>query len=83
MPARDSEPMWLAGPSPYGTFIHYFLPVFTGPPAFRLIVARKADMAFCNGDTAYDAYTGMERFRAAGKIPVRALACFTPPLTTS
>ena len=40
----------------------------------KLIMARKADMAFCNGDTAYDAYTGMERFRPTGKIPVRALA---------
>jgi len=40
----------------------------------KLIMARKADLGFCNGDTAYDAYTGMERFRPTGKIPVRALA---------
>jgi DNA polymerase V len=27
-PTHDSGPMWLAGPSSYDSFIHYFLPVF-------------------------------------------------------
>ncbi|MFZ0929320.1 MAG: hypothetical protein WAN11_12005, partial [Syntrophobacteraceae bacterium] len=31
----DSGPVWLAGPSPYGSFIHYSLPALTG--AFSLI----------------------------------------------
>jgi hypothetical protein len=29
---HDSGPMWVANPSSYGTFIHYFPPVFTGAP---------------------------------------------------
>ena len=40
----------------------------------RLIMDRNADIAFSNGDTAYDAYAGIERFKAIGKIPLRALA---------
>ena len=35
-PTHDSGPVWLARPSPYGTFIHYTLPVFTGAPIFNL-----------------------------------------------
>ena len=27
---QDSEPVWLARPSPYGSFIHYILPVWCG-----------------------------------------------------
>jgi TRAP transporter TAXI family solute receptor len=40
----------------------------------KLIMSRQVDMAFCNGDVAYDAYAGLERFKATGKVPVRALA---------
>ena len=40
----------------------------------RLILARNADIAFSNGDTAYDAYAGIERFKTIGKVPLRALA---------
>jgi len=29
---HDSEPVWVATPSPYETFIHNTLPVFTGAP---------------------------------------------------
>jgi hypothetical protein len=29
---HDSEPVWVASPSPYETFIHNTLPVFTGAP---------------------------------------------------
>ena len=28
LPPHDSGPVWLATPSPYGSFIHYTLPVF-------------------------------------------------------
>jgi hypothetical protein len=31
-PMHDSEPVWIANPSPYETFIHNTLPVFTGAP---------------------------------------------------
>jgi hypothetical protein len=31
-PTHDSEPVWVANPSPYETFIHITLPVFTGAP---------------------------------------------------
>jgi hypothetical protein len=31
-PMHDSEPVWVASPSPYETFIHNTLPVFTGAP---------------------------------------------------
>jgi hypothetical protein len=29
-PPHDPGPVWIATPSPYGTFIHYTLPVLTG-----------------------------------------------------
>jgi hypothetical protein len=29
---HDSEPVWVASPSPYETFIHNTLPVLTGAP---------------------------------------------------
>jgi hypothetical protein len=29
---HDSEPVWIANPSPYETFIHNTLPVLTGAP---------------------------------------------------
>jgi hypothetical protein len=31
-PMHDSEPVWIANPSPYKTFIHNTLPVLTGAP---------------------------------------------------
>jgi hypothetical protein len=31
-PMHDSEPVWIANPSPYETFIHNTLPVFPGAP---------------------------------------------------
>jgi len=31
-PMHDSEPVRIANPSPYETFIHNTLPVFTGAP---------------------------------------------------
>ena len=31
-PPHDSGPVWIATPSPYGTFIHYLPPVLTGAP---------------------------------------------------
>ncbi len=31
-PMHDSEPVWIANPSPYETFIHNTLPVLTGAP---------------------------------------------------
>jgi hypothetical protein len=34
-PMHDSEPVWVANPSPYETFIHNTLPVFTGAPKFE------------------------------------------------
>src|SRR5271157_4725155 len=37
--AHDSGPVWLAGPSPYGSFIHYSLPALTG--AFSLFLASR------------------------------------------
>src|SRR5215471_20558288 len=30
--AHDSEPVWLARPSPYGSFIHTSTPVYPGAP---------------------------------------------------
>src|SRR5438309_1420457 len=30
--AHDSGPVWLARPSPYGSFIHYSTPVYPGAP---------------------------------------------------
>lgn len=32
---QDSEPVWLAGPSPYDSFIRYILPVPCSPKAAR------------------------------------------------
>ena len=29
-PPHDSGPVWLAGPSPYGSFIRYSMPVYPG-----------------------------------------------------
>jgi hypothetical protein len=36
-PMHDSEPVRIANPSPYETFIHNTLPVFTGAPKFETI----------------------------------------------
>jgi len=36
LPAHASGPVWVASPSPYGTSIHYSLPVFTGAPTVYL-----------------------------------------------
>jgi hypothetical protein len=33
---HDSEPVWVAHPSPYETFIHNTLPVLTGAPDHRM-----------------------------------------------
>src|SRR5208337_1775921 len=44
-PAHDSGPVWLAGPSPYGSFIHYSLPAFTG--AFHPFTYSFALFFFC------------------------------------
>jgi hypothetical protein len=38
-PMHDSEPVWIANPSPYETLIHNTLPVLTGAP--------KGDRGFC------------------------------------
>jgi hypothetical protein len=34
---HDSEPAWVASPSPYETFIHNTLPVLTGAPKIETI----------------------------------------------
>lgn len=47
----------------------------------KLIMARKADLAFSLADTAYDAYAGLERFKATGKVPLRALAVLYPAVS--
>ena len=47
----------------------------------KLIMAKKADLAFSLADTAYDAYAGLERFKATGKIPLRALAVLYPAVS--
>jgi len=39
-PAHDSGPVWLAGPSPYGSFIHYSLPILTGALTIQLLEAK-------------------------------------------
>ena len=35
--AHDSGPVWLARPSPYGSFIHYSTPVYPGAPMIRVL----------------------------------------------
>lgn len=47
----------------------------------KLIMAKKADMGFSLADTAYDAYAGLERFKATGKVPLRALAVLYPAVS--
>src|SRR5919106_271430 len=45
-PMHDSEPVRIANPSPYETFIHNTLPVFTGAP--KLETNRKAQIRITN-----------------------------------
>lgn len=40
----------------------------------KLIQAGKADLSLIMADTAYDAFKGLERFKAGGAVPVRTLA---------
>ena len=47
----------------------------------KLIMAKKADLGFVLADTAYDAYAGIERFKATGKVPLRALAVLYPAVS--
>ena len=47
----------------------------------KLIMAKKADLGFSLADTSYDAYAGLERFKATGKVPLRALAVLYPAVS--
>jgi uncharacterized protein len=47
----------------------------------KLIMTQKADIAFTTADVAYDGYRGLERFKATGKIPIRALAMIYPSVS--
>jgi len=47
----------------------------------KLILTQKADIAFTTADVAYDGYRGLERFKATGKIPIRALAMIYPSVS--
>jgi TRAP transporter TAXI family solute receptor len=47
----------------------------------KLIHTQKADIAFTTADSALDAYKGLERFKAMGKVPLRALAVLYPSVS--
>lgn len=44
----------------------------------RMVVAGKADIAFTQADTAWDAYKGYGTFQASGPQPIRAIAVLYP-----
>lgn len=47
----------------------------------KLIMARKADIAFVLADNAYEAINSLERFKGTAKIPLRTLAVLYPAVT--
>ena len=46
----------------------------------KLIMARKADLALSQADYAYEAFSGTEKFKSTGKIPVRTLVVLYPAI---
>jgi TRAP transporter TAXI family solute receptor len=47
----------------------------------KLIMARKAEVAFAGADSVYDAYIGIGPFKSAGKMPLRTLAALYPAVS--
>jgi len=44
----------------------------------KLIMAHKADLAFVMAENAYEGFSGTEKFKSVGKIPLRTLATLYP-----
>jgi TRAP transporter TAXI family solute receptor len=47
----------------------------------KLIMARKAEVAFAGVDSVYDAYMGIGPFKSTGKMPLRTLAALYPAVS--
>lgn len=47
----------------------------------KLIMTRKAEVAFSGADSVYDAYTGIGHFKSTGKMPLRTLAALYPAVS--
>jgi uncharacterized protein len=47
----------------------------------KLIHAQKVDIAFTTADSALDAFNGVERFKATGKVPLRAITVLYPSVS--
>ena len=47
----------------------------------KLIHAQKVDIVFTTADSALDAFNGVERFKATGKVPLRAITVLYPSVS--